>query len=230
MGLLSFNPDDYTPTNLNKLLKADVTKAQVRSEYSRLRGIAMKRLNRLQEADMDDTQAYLRNYKHYPKLKDIKTNQELAGRLSDLSRFIQAKASTVSGQKAIRAKSIATLHEHGYNFVNNDNIVAFGKFMEEYRQEKLDKAGYDSGDAAMLYSIVEKHRLDPDEVYQDFVLWLANIDEAKKLNRSNSDGNYKKVKKRLENKINASGKSRRRSRYSGSLKSVKSTKSRKRRH
>ena len=99
--------------------------------------------------------------------------------------------------------------------------------MEEYRKQKLDKEGYDSGDAAETFSIAEKHLIDPDELYQDFEFWLANVDTAKKLKRSANDGNYQKVKKRLENKINASHK-KRRSRYSGALKSVKSGKSRKR--
>lgn len=227
MATLKYDPDFYIPSNLNKQLQGSMSK-EIRAEYSRLRGIAMKRLKRLEAADMDDTQAYLKNYKHYPALKDIKTSQELAGRLSDLSRFITAKASTVSGQREIRSKSIATLHENGYTFVNDDNIVDFGRFMEEYRKQKLDKEGYDSGDAAETFSIAEKHLIDPDELYQEFEFWLANVDTAKKLKRSANDGNYQKVKKRLENKVNASHKKRRRSRYSGALKSVKSGKSRKR--
>lgn len=205
---LTYEDDWYVPTSILTQIKTGEMK-KVRKEYTRLRDIAQKRLKRLEAAEMDDTQAYLKNVHHYPKLKDIKTKYELAGRLSDLSRFIKAEASTVSGQRQIRAKSIKTLHEHGYNFVNDDNIVDFGKFMEEYRKQNLEDMGYDSGDAADTYSVVLKHELDPKEVEAEFEFWLDNVSTALTLRRSKaSKGSYEKIKKRLVKKLEQKSKAK----------------------
>lgn len=216
----SYGPTWYTPQNL-KLQLLDGNKSQVRKEYTRLRDIAQKRLKRLEAAGYADTQAYKLNIKHYPKLKDIKTDYELIGRLSDLSRFILSKMSTVSGRREVEEKTLETLHLHGYEFVNSSNLKDFGKFMEEYRNQKLDMI-YDSGDAADLYGIIEKHQIDPKQVEEDFNLWLENLDSASKMRYSQkSAGDYEKMKKRLEKKVKEKNKpkqsrSRTRSRTAGS--------------
>lgn len=195
---LTYDPNWYIPTKI----KAEISdnRAAVRKEYTRLRDISQKRLKRLKAAGLDDTQAYLKNYKHYPKLNDIKSDSELAARLSDLARFITAKGSTVSGQKDIMKKSLSTLHETGYTFVNEGNFRDFGKFMEEYRNQMLDMS-YDSGDAADLYGVVIKHQLDPEKVKADFEFWLENLDRAEKLRRSKSAGNYEKTKGRIQKQL-----------------------------
>lgn len=195
---LTYDPNWYIPTKIKAEIQEN--RAAVRKEYTRLRDIAQKRLKRLKAAGLDDTQAYLKNYKHYPKLKDIKSDAELASRLSDLSRFITAKGSTVSGQKDIMKKSLTTLHDKGYKFVNEGNFRDFGKFMEEYRKQMLDMS-YDSGDAADLYGVVIKHQLDPEKVKADFEFWLENLDRAEKLRKSKSAGNYEKTKGRIQKQL-----------------------------
>lgn len=195
---LTYDPNWYIPTKIKAEFQEN--RAAVRKEYTRLRDIAQKRLKRLKAAGLDDTQAYLRNYKHYPKLKDIKSDSELAARLSDLARFITAKGSTVSGQKDIMKKSLSTLHDTGYTFVNEGNFRDFGKFMEEYRNQMLDMS-YDSGDAADLYGVVVKHQLDPEKVKADFEFWLENLDRAEKLKKSKSAGNYEKTKGRIQKQL-----------------------------
>lgn len=198
---LSYDLVWYTPSNLVVMLEGDKDKvSQVRKEYTRLRDISQKRLKRLEKAGFSDTEAYKRNINHYPKLKDIKTKHELAARLSDLSRFVASSMSTVSGIKERERKSLESLSEHGYDFVNASNLQEFGEFMEEYRNQLLDM-DYDSGDAADLYNVVIKHKLDPSKVQEDFEFWLENLEKAEALSRSKSDGNYEKTKKRLEKKI-----------------------------
>lgn len=195
---LTYDPNWYIPTKIKAEIQEN--RAAVRKEYTRLRDISQKRLKRLKAAGLDDTQVYLRNYKHYPKLKDIKSDSELAARLSDLARFITAKGSTVSGQKDIMKKSLSTLHDTGYTFVNESNFRDFGKFMEEYRNQMLDMS-YDSGDAADLYGVVVKHQLDPEKVKADFEFWLENLDRAEKLRKSKSAGNYEKTKGRIQKQL-----------------------------
>lgn len=192
----------YTPSEIKAKLEAggDLEK-EVRKEYTRLRDISQKRLKRLAAAGYANTDVYQKNVHHYPKLKDIKTKSELAQRLSDLSRFVGSTQSTVKGLKAREQKTLESLKESGYTFVNESNLKDFGDFMEQYRDQLLDM-DYDSGDAAELYRIVEKHRLDPDKVAEDFEFYLDNLEKAAELKRSRSStGNTEKFKKRLEKKI-----------------------------
>lgn len=192
----------YTPSNLKAMLEGskDLNR-EVRKEYTKLRDIARKRLQRLEAAGYTDTEAYRRNVNHYPKLKDIKTKSELAQRLSDLSRFIASSQSTVSGIKEREQKVLERLHENQYSFVNESNLKDFGEFMEAYRDQMLDME-YDSGDAAEVYSIVVKHKVDPEKVKEDFEYWIEHVDEALKMRRSKaSAGNYERIKKRLDKKL-----------------------------
>ena len=172
-GKLKYDEDWYQPHNIRQEMKAGSMK-DIRKEYTRLRDIAQKRLKRMGASMWAETQTYKRNVKHYPLLKDIKTEAELAARLSDLSRFIMTKTSTVSGMEVQMKKALKTLHEHGFNFVSKENYISFGKFMEEYRFQKLDEMGYDSADAADTFNALEQHRVDPEKVKKDFEFWLAN--------------------------------------------------------
>lgn len=198
---LTYDFSWYTPSEIKAKLEAggDLEK-QVRKEYTRLRDISQKRLKRLAAAGYTDTEVYQRNYKHYPKLKDIKSKSELAQRLSDLSRFVGSSQSTVKGIKERNKQTLDTLKEHGYGFVNEGNLSDFGDFMEQYRDQLLDM-DYDSGDAAELYRIVEKHGLDPDKVAADFEFYLDNLDKAAALRKAKSStGNEEVFKKRIEKK------------------------------
>lgn len=195
---LTYDFSWYTPSEIKAKLETggDLAK-QVRKEYTRLRDISQKRLKRLAAAGYTDTEVYQRNYKHYPKLKDIKSKSELAQRLSDLSRFVGSSQSTVKGIKERNKQTLETLKEHGYSFVNESNLRDFGDFMEQYRDQLLDM-DYDSGDAAELYRIVEKHGLDPDKVAADFEFYLDNLDKAAALRKAKSStGNEEVFKKRI---------------------------------
>lgn len=194
---LKYDKEWYTPSQIVARLKASPeARKEARKEYTRLRDISQKRLKRMGKTQWARTQTYKKNVNHYKKLKDIKSDYELAGRLSDLARFIVSKYSSVAKQKEIMKKSLATLHEHGYGFVNEDNYIDFGDFMEAYRNQMLDME-YDSGDAADTYGVVSKFKLDPADVEKDFRFWLENVEAAKKLRFSDkSESNYDRVKAR----------------------------------
>lgn len=176
---LTYDEEWYQPAKLRAEMKAG-NMAAIRKEYTRLRDISQKRLKRMGNSMFKDTQMYKRNVNHYPLLKSIQSEAELAARLSDLSWFIMSQTSTVSGMNAKMNKSLKTLHEHDYNFVTKENFISFGKFMEEYRFQKLDET-YDSGDAAETYDALEKHRVDPEKVKEDFEFWLQNQELLEKM-------------------------------------------------
>lgn len=112
---------------------AKIGEAAMRKEYSRLRSIARKRLERLSQSEFTDTAAYQLNKNHYPQLKNIRNTGELADRLSDLQRFLAAEGSTITGQRRIQQKRVEALQRHGFDFVNKNNLRLFGEFMEMLR-------------------------------------------------------------------------------------------------
>lgn len=115
-----------------------------RKEYSRVRAIARKRLQRLAEAGYSDNAIY-RNFKdEFPALKDIKNRRELAYRLVGANRFIARQDTTLKGLREIRNRAIESLRENGYDFVNTKNYDTFVDVMSrlhEQRYELLYRAG-----------------------------------------------------------------------------------------
>lgn len=207
---LTYEIEYYRLDKILGKLKGDIGDAttnrkEIRAEYTRLRDIAQKRLKRMGETKFRETNTYKFNVKHYPKLKDIKTVNELAGRLADLARFIIDPYGTLTKQKEIMKKSLTTLHDNDYTFVTEENYIEFGKFMEYYRDTHYDEI-YDSGDAADAYGVTVKHQIDPEKVKEDFEFWLENIQVAKDLKRSKqSIGNYDKMKTRVSKKVKSYG-------------------------
>lgn len=193
----TYDYEFYFPSNLVAEIKAGHEKT-IRKEYTRLRDISQKRLKRLAAAGYADTQTYKQNVAHYPKLKDIKSTFDLAQRLSDLANFVRSPRTTVSGLKSQRQKTLDRLKEHEYSFIDESNLDAYGEFMEEYRNQKLDQE-YDSGDAYDAFKVMEKHGIDPKEVKDDFEFWLENKKTAEKLRKSKASyGDPSKLKHRVE--------------------------------
>ena len=193
----TYDYEFYFPSNIVAEIKTGHEKT-IRKEYTRLRDIAQKRLKRLDAAGYSDTQTYKQNVAHYPKLKDIKSIFDLAQRISDLANFVKSPGSTVSGLKSRRQKTLEKLHEHEYSFVDESNLDAYGEFMEEYRNQKLDQE-YDSGDAYDTFKVMEKHGIDPKDIKDDFEFWLENKKTAESLRKSKASyGDPSKLKQRVE--------------------------------
>lgn len=150
---------------------------EMRKEYARLREVARKRLSRMEDTPAERSQAYRMNRFRYEKPQSqIASVGELGRRLSDLARFINAKSSTVTGQREIRMKSIKTLHEHGYGFVNEKNIYEFAEFMEWFRATEYAQI-ISSDPPADLFGINVRLGMPIEELKNNFMYFLENRDE-----------------------------------------------------
>lgn len=112
----------------------------LRENYSRLRSVAVKRLNRLEKAEKFISESkFTQNWdkSDFPKLKDIERKSDLIKTLSDTMRFLSAKSSMVSGQKDIRDRKIKTLQEKGYK-VNKSNFESFVASVIKAKEEQGD--------------------------------------------------------------------------------------------
>ena len=212
MAGLKYSAGWYTPTHLRS---GDVSAAVIKAEYTRLRDIAEKRLKRMAKTEFRETETFKQNWGYFTKIRDMagkgmkgdRISPELSYKMAALARFVAAEGSTISGMKKQREKSLETLKQHGFDFVNKSNYTQFAKFMQEYRQQKLDSL-FDSGVVAELYEVMEKNRVDPAHVTDDFEYWLDNREKAAELKPSKGSRKVsaKTFKKRLEKEKTKQGK------------------------
>ena len=107
----------------------------LKAEYTRLRDIAQKRIKRLGESEFKESKAFTNNRTGFKKLKELDI-RDLPKAFSELSKFVSAKGSTVTGQRQIREKTINTLQEQGLG-VNKKNYNKVIKIFEEMRKQKI---------------------------------------------------------------------------------------------
>lgn len=110
----------------------------MRKEYTRMRDIAQKRIGRMRESEFRNTAVYREHQQGFSKLKDLDklTLSDFAKAFSELSKFVTAKGSTITGQKQIREKTIKTWQKQGLN-LNQKNYDKVIKILEEMRRQKI---------------------------------------------------------------------------------------------
>lgn len=182
---LRYPVEAYVPSVV--MMSKYMTEKQMISEYSRLRSIARKRLERFVGTEWVDTQQYRMNAERYKPVKEIKNKTELVALLSDVSRFVTARTGSVSGLQAQRRQSIQSLYEHGYTFVNRKNFKQFADFMEDWRTWDRNRL-YDSARVANLYHEAKKKQIPPDQLKRDFEFWLEknSLEALQNMKRINS--------------------------------------------
>ena len=167
--VLTWEYDDYYPYRLEQM-----DERALRKEYTRLRKIANKRLNRLQASEYKETDLAKEYAGGFAILAEV---EDLPRELTMLARFVASERSSITGLKRMENKTISTLHQHGYTFVNTKNVRQFGAFMEEMRQAGLSKL-YSSEFIATWWS--EKGASMRDNVYklkQEFEKYVSqNMD------------------------------------------------------
>ena len=106
----------------------------MKKEYTRMRDIAQKRIQRLGQST-PQAKSYLAHSTGFAKLKDL-DKRDLPKAFSELSKFVGAKSSTVSGQKSIKRKTIQAWQKQGIN-LNSQNYDKAIKILEEMRKQKI---------------------------------------------------------------------------------------------
>lgn len=142
--------------------------AELRAEYARLRDIAQKRLSRLAKSEFASGAIYQNNKNKFPKLSEIKTDAELRLKLSELSRFVEAKTSSVSGLRAKRKKQLETLKENGYSWVNKGNYEEFVNWIDDYVAKHSTNHYYPAPEVVKEAFEEQFKDLDPREVKKAF--------------------------------------------------------------
>ena len=144
------------------------TEKEARQEYARLRRLANKRLAALERAGLSEARS-LRNYPASFESMRGSSEREVRRALEDVSRFMSLKTTTVRGIQSTQRKALDTLHKHGYDFVNKDNLESFGRFMEAARQHTYNKKAFDSERAAAYYKDYEEMILEQQEEMEEMM-------------------------------------------------------------
>lgn len=154
-------------------LQEGYSEKELRREYSRLRSVARKRLERFEGSEFEDSNVYRYNKGKYVPLSQVSNKGELVHLLSDVARFLTAEAGSVTGQRAIRDKAIATWHEKGYTWLNKSNYAAFARFLEFARefvgQPYMEKA-------AELFRRADDQGVSVEQIKSNFEWYWKNFD------------------------------------------------------
>lgn len=156
---------DYYPEAARNVFTPD----EARREYNRLRRLANKRLEALQRRYPASSMA--REYAAgFPALGSD-GDRRLFQRLYRVARFMSSKLGSVTGMRQYRKRMIASLHEAGYDFINERNFDAFTDFMDEVKTHR-SYSDYASEEIVELFGEAVEKNADPVSIAEAFEYWL----------------------------------------------------------
>ena len=157
----------------------------MRSEYTRMRDVAQKRLKRLAK-QFPDSKAVQSHPQGFPKLKTLDP-RDFPKAFAELAKFVKAKGSTVTGQKQIKEKTIKTWQNQGLN-LNQKNYDKTIKVLEEMRRQKIV---YGSDKAVELAdSMLDLDDQQTNDWLDHLDTLLQHTDELDVIDEFTGSGNY----------------------------------------
>lgn len=162
--------ENYTPVALSKF-----TESEIEKEYTRLRRAAIGRLKTIGKSEFSESDIYKENKSRYDMTAKQIVREGgrslLKYRLSAIHRFLSKKTSSVTGLREISNKTLATLHEHGYDFITAGNLDDFGGFMDAVRVT-AEAMRYDSERVAELFEWGEKNAVPVNDLLKNFTDYM----------------------------------------------------------
>lgn len=178
--------DFYTPRRIESAARSEEQYSAMKKEYSRLRKIWTKRVKNIARTkgralDLTQSETY-RNMTRYPipQLKDITNKAQFSYEFSKLARTLADRSGTAANMTRVAEKSVKTLRKHGYSQIRENNILQFGQFMERYREQKLGHV-VGSPDAADLFNVLTRRKIDVNAVWGNFEQWAAGVKKLEKV-------------------------------------------------
>lgn len=188
----------YTPSKI-----ARMGEKEIRRIYSEYRKIANKRAARLRGAGYGK---YEIAKTFFPTTKSLSAG-ELREQFADLNRYLKDTRTTLKSLRKYEAESIASLHEHGYKFVNHGNFKEFGDFMEWAKaREGANDRVYKSGHMSEMFEQIERLNISENALEANFKYYLNNLEYVKEVsrlehtNRAMSDRELSSRIKKVKNK------------------------------
>lgn len=161
---LKWNPWEYNPQALERY-----SDRELRREYSRLRTIAKKRIDRLMNSEFWDTSIAQYNAGRFIYLEGVQNRTELKHLLTDVSSFLMAEGSTVTGQRKRLKDIAATWRAKGYDFITTENVRGFVEFLEYVKS--VEGHVYDVSALGDVFAEAVSWGVESDNVYGMFAYY-----------------------------------------------------------
>ena len=155
---------------------AGIPQNEIKKEYTRLRDILNKRIQRINKSDFAGQGIAGQFPQGLPKLAEI-ASEDLPYLLQQAATAINSRSGSLKGLQMRQSETIKSLRERGYTNIDNSNIRQFASFMDEARDRGLEKI-YGSDTIATMYDSIVALDISPEAIMQDFAWWLDNIDMA----------------------------------------------------
>ena len=161
------------PVDVAKVMQRE-NLAAMRRQYTQMRDIAQKRIQRMKQSEFAGSKTLKEHAGGFPKLKEIKDN-DFAKAFSELSKFVNAKKSSISGQREIRQKTIETWNNQGIplNKQNYDRTIAI---LEEVRKRKIVYGSDIVRELADTTLALNKTQFD--HVLDNLETYLSHVDDV----------------------------------------------------
>lgn len=174
--------DIYTPYKMESM-----TEAQIRAEYSKLRSVANKRLQRLDSAGIG--MRALSGYR-FPTIAQIESSSKstVASELANVSRWLGDYRSTITGERQFISEFKEMMHDKGYGSLveTPEDVYKVVGLLDDLRDKyKNDLLRYRFGltDKDIFDALQQAQRLNmPIEALEKNIeLFVANMDALEKV-------------------------------------------------
>ena len=172
----------YTPYNMGSM-----TEKQIRKEYSKLRSVANKRLQRLQESGIG--MRALKGYK-FPTIAQIESSSKstVSSELASVSRWLSDYRSTITGEKQFISEFQDMMQGKGYGDLvkTPEDVYKVVEMLDDLREKhKNDLLKYRSGltDQDIFDALQQAQRLKipVEALKKNIELFVANMDALEKV-------------------------------------------------
>lgn len=174
--------DIYTPYKMESM-----TEAQIRAEYSKLRSVANKRLQRLDSAGIG--MRALSGYR-FPTIAQIESSSKdtVASELANVSIWLGDYRSTITGERQFISEFREMMQSKGYGSLVEtlDDVYKVVGLLDDLREKyKNDLLRYRSGltDKDIFDALQQAQRLNMpiEALKQNIELFVANMDALEKV-------------------------------------------------
>lgn len=166
----------------NSITLKQHTVAQLRKEYRRYRREAKERLKELKQEGFENSRI-VQNKEYLQKDPSTLRKQDLVNYLTYAHSFVNAKTSTVEGQKAREDKVIQKFQDLGYSNIKKETLDEFGKFMDKSRNLFTSKI-LASDIAVVAYDMAKENNISIANLEKNLLWYAEHLDDIENLDLS----------------------------------------------
>ena len=164
----------YRPYNYTALKESGRSKADMTSEYSRMRKVAKGRISRLESNSLEGYSTRIDAFigQGFPRVSALKNNDKLMSALAAVSQFLSDPLSLTRGMKRKIKEDINTFQDYfeDPSVLNAGNLREFYDFLEEFRAATKGQM-YSSEFVFSVWDASEKSGISKKSLIADIDYW-----------------------------------------------------------